>query len=42
MSYPDDHVFVGNRDEQYNQVGESVPVVFSTTIAREIMGILYG
>ena len=42
MSYPDDHVFLGSRDEQYNQVGEAVPVVLSTAIAREIMGKVYG
>ena len=42
MSYPDDHVFLGGRDEQYNQVGEAVPVVLSTAIAREIMGKVYG
>ena len=42
MSYPDDHIFLGGRDEQYNQVGESVPVVLSTAIAREIMGKVYG
>ena len=42
MSYPDDHIFLGGRDEQYNQVGEAVPVVLSTAIAREIMGKAYG
>lgn len=42
MSYPDDHIFLGARDEQYNQVGEAVPVVLSTAIAREIMGKVYG
>ncbi|WP_338600012.1 DNA cytosine methyltransferase [Sulfolobus tengchongensis] len=41
MSYPDDHVFLGSKDEQYNQIGESVPVALSTAIAEEIMGILY-
>jgi DNA (cytosine-5)-methyltransferase 1 len=40
MSYPDDHIFLGSKDEQYNQVGESVPVVLSTFIAKEIVGIL--
>ncbi|AAK40604.1 DNA cytosine methyltransferase [Saccharolobus solfataricus] len=40
MSYPDDHVFLGSKDEQYNQVGESVPVALSTAIAKEILGIL--
>lgn len=36
MSYPDNHVFIGSRDEQYNQVGEAVPVVLSTAIASYI------
>lgn len=36
MSYPDTHVFIGGRDEQYNQVGEAVPVVLSTAIASYI------
>ncbi|MFP3064902.1 MAG: DNA cytosine methyltransferase [Sulfolobus sp.] len=42
MSYPDTHVFLGSRDEQYNQVGEAVPVVLSTAIAREILGVING
>ncbi|MCS7099031.1 MAG: DNA cytosine methyltransferase [Sulfolobales archaeon] len=40
MSYPDDHVFFGGRDEQYNQVGESVPPVLSSTIARYLLKYL--
>ncbi|MEM4082481.1 MAG: DNA cytosine methyltransferase [Saccharolobus sp.] len=40
MSYPDDHIFLGSKDDQYNQVGESVPIVLSTFIAKEIVGIL--
>jgi DNA (cytosine-5)-methyltransferase 1 len=36
MSYPDDHVFIGSKDEQYNQIGESVPVVLSSAIASYI------
>ncbi|BDC19294.1 DNA cytosine methyltransferase [Acidianus sp. HS-5] len=36
MSYPDDHIFIGSRDEQYNQVGEAVPVALSTAIASYI------
>lgn len=40
MSYPDYHIFLGSKDEQYNQVGESVPVVLSTAIAKETLGIL--
>ncbi len=41
MSYPDDHVFVGSKDEQYNQVGEAVPVVLSRAIASYIMVQLF-
>ena len=36
MSYPDDFVFFGGRDAQYNQIGESVPPILSKVIAREI------
>ncbi|MEM4115875.1 MAG: DNA cytosine methyltransferase, partial [Saccharolobus sp.] len=36
MSFPDDHIFLGSKDDQYNQVGESVPIVLSTFIAKEI------
>ncbi len=37
MSFPDTHVFLGTRDEQYNQVGEAVPIVLSTAISKEII-----
>ncbi|MCX8184901.1 MAG: DNA cytosine methyltransferase [Sulfolobales archaeon] len=40
MSYPDDHVFFGGRDEQYNQVGESVPPVLSSAIAKYLLKYL--
>ncbi len=36
MGYPDDHVFLGGREEQYNQVGESVPVPLAKAIAEEV------
>lgn len=39
MGYPDDHVFVGGRDQQYNQVGESVPPPLSYAIASHILKI---
>ncbi|BBG24442.1 DNA cytosine methyltransferase [Sulfuracidifex tepidarius] len=42
MTYPDNHVFVGSRDDQYNQVGEAVPVVLSSLIAQEVLGALNG
>ncbi len=33
MGFPDDFVFMGGRDEQFNQVGEAVPVPLSRAIA---------
>jgi len=36
MSYPDSFVFVGSKDSQYNQVGESVPPLVSNLIAQEV------
>jgi len=36
MGFPDDHVFLGGRDEQYNQVGEAVPVPLAEAIARVV------
>lgn len=40
MGYPDDHIFLGGRDEQYNMVGESVPVTLSSAIAKEVLEYL--
>ncbi len=37
MGYPDHHVFLGSQDEQYNQVGESVPVVVAKAVALEAL-----
>jgi DNA (cytosine-5)-methyltransferase 1 len=37
MGYPDDHIFSGGRDQQYNQVGESVPPPLSYAIASYIL-----
>ena len=37
MGYPDDHIFAGGRDQQYNQVGESVPPPLSYAIADYIL-----
>lgn len=42
MSFPDNHVFVGSKDEQYNQVGEAVPVALSYSIAKEVLGVTFG
>ncbi|UCH04526.1 MAG: DNA cytosine methyltransferase [Candidatus Thorarchaeota archaeon] len=36
MSYPDSFVFIGPTDNQYNQVGESVPPLISHLIAEEV------
>jgi DNA (cytosine-5)-methyltransferase 1 len=36
MSYPDDFVFLGHMDSQYNQVGESVPPLIAQLIAEEV------
>lgn len=36
MGFPDEHVFYGPRDKQYNQVGEAVPPTLSKAIARYI------
>lgn len=36
MGFPDDHIFVGGREEQYNQVGEAVPPTLAEAIARYI------
>lgn len=40
MSFPDDHVFLGGKDEQYNQVGEAVPYALSKAIASEVLRFL--
>jgi len=37
MGFPDDHVFLGGRDVQFNEVGEAVPVPLARCIAREIL-----
>ncbi|MEM0479597.1 MAG: DNA cytosine methyltransferase [Pyrobaculum sp.] len=36
MGYPDDYVFYGSKDAQYNQIGESVPPPLSYAIALEV------
>ncbi len=42
MGFPDTHVFFGGRDEQYNQVGEAVPVPLAKAIAEEVIKYLGG
>ncbi len=40
MSFPDDHIFLGGKEEQYNQVGEAVPPAISRVIARYVLRCL--
>ena len=40
MGFPDHHVFIGGRDEQYNQVGEAVPPPIAKALAREVLKYL--
>ena len=37
MGYPDNFIFLGGRDAQFNQVGESVPVPLSKAIASVVL-----
>jgi len=40
MGFPDDHVFYGGRDQQYNQVGEAVPPPLARAVANYIIEVL--
>lgn len=40
MGFPDNHVFLGGKDEQYNQVGEAVPVPLAEAIAWKVRRFL--
>lgn len=37
MGFPDHHLFFGDRDQQYNQVGEAVPPPLAYAIARHLL-----
>ncbi|MDK6027770.1 DNA cytosine methyltransferase [Ignisphaera sp. 4213-co] len=41
MGYPDDHIFFGGKDQQFNQVGESVPPTLSFAIAKFLMETMF-
>jgi len=40
MGFPDNHVFYGGRDVQFNQVGEAVPVPLARAIAKSVKSYL--
>lgn len=40
MTYPDNFTFFGNKNEQYNQVGESVPPALAKYIGEAIMDLI--
>ncbi|MEZ0319038.1 MAG: DNA cytosine methyltransferase [Pyrobaculum sp.] len=42
MGYPDDYVFLGSKDAQFNMVGESVPPPLAYAIAQEVRRYLEG
>ena len=42
MGFPDDHVFLGGRELEYNMVGEAVPVPLARAIAAEVKKALEG
>ncbi len=37
MGFPDNHVFLGGKDQQYNQVGEAVPPPLARAIAQYLL-----
>lgn len=40
MGFPDNHIFYGGKEVQYDQVGEAVPIPLATAIAKTIRNIV--
>jgi DNA (cytosine-5)-methyltransferase 1 len=40
MGFPDDHVFLGGKNLQYDMIGEAVPVPLAKAIAEYIKQML--
>lgn len=40
QSFPDSFVFVGSKDRQYQQIGNAVPPLFATAIAKAVLCML--
>lgn len=40
MGFPDNFIFIGGRDAQYNMIGEAVPVPLAKSIAEEVLKCL--
>ncbi len=42
MGFPDEHIFLGGKNVQYDMVGEAVPIPLARAIARELRGYIRG
>jgi DNA (cytosine-5)-methyltransferase 1 len=40
MGFPDDHIFFGPKDSQFNQIGEAVPPPLALAIAGTVLKYL--